>query len=142
MCICSFILLDVPERWLQHLCHKQASHRASFDIQDENELDARGQQSSWDDDFVLKHQFSALIPAFDPRPGRSNVNQTQDFEIPPDCDEEPPAMLTDDTKTTPKLVLTLSASCLTGVCMELFVNVLFSCICVRTEWNFIRLFSW
>ena len=36
----------------------------------------------WDDEFVLKRQFSALIPAFDPRPGRTNVNQTQDFEIP------------------------------------------------------------
>lgn len=30
----------------------------------------------WDDDFVLKRQFSALIPAFDPRPGRTNLNQT------------------------------------------------------------------
>ena len=38
---------------------------------------------SWDDEFVLKRQFSALIPAFDPRPGRTNVNQTTDLEIPP-----------------------------------------------------------
>lgn len=30
---------------------------------------------AWDDEFVLKRQFSALIPAFDPRPGRTNVNQ-------------------------------------------------------------------
>jgi E3 ubiquitin-protein ligase HECTD1 len=29
----------------------------------------------WDDDHVLKRKFSALIPAFDPRPGRTNVNQ-------------------------------------------------------------------
>lgn len=29
----------------------------------------------WDDDFVLRRQFAALIPAFDPRPGRTNVNQ-------------------------------------------------------------------
>ena len=36
----------------------------------------------WDDDFVLKRQFSALIPAFDPRPGRTNVSQHQDVEIP------------------------------------------------------------
>ncbi|KAJ0175593.1 hypothetical protein K1T71_008752 [Dendrolimus kikuchii] len=36
----------------------------------------------WDDDFVLKRQFSALIPAFDPRPGRTNLNQTVDLEIP------------------------------------------------------------
>ncbi|XP_077299031.1 ubiquitin fusion-degradation 4-like isoform X2 [Arctopsyche grandis] len=38
---------------------------------------------SWDDDFILKRQFSALIPAFDPRPGRTNVNQTTDLEVPP-----------------------------------------------------------
>lgn len=29
----------------------------------------------WDDDYVLRRQFGALIPAFDPRPGRTNVNQ-------------------------------------------------------------------
>ncbi|XP_063240551.1 E3 ubiquitin-protein ligase HECTD1 isoform X2 [Bacillus rossius redtenbacheri] len=38
---------------------------------------------SWDDEYVLKRQFSALIPAFDPRPGRTNVNQTTDLEVPP-----------------------------------------------------------
>ena len=44
----------------------------------------RGERrKTWDDEYVLKRQFSALIPAFDPRPGRSNVPQTQDFEIPP-----------------------------------------------------------
>lgn len=37
---------------------------------------------SWDDEYVVKRQFSALIPAFDPRPGRTNVNQTSDLEIP------------------------------------------------------------
>ncbi len=31
----------------------------------------------WDEDFVLKRQFAALIPAFDPRPGRTNVNQVR-----------------------------------------------------------------
>ncbi|KAI6223049.1 BMA-HECD-1, isoform a [Aphelenchoides fujianensis] len=36
----------------------------------------------WDDEYVLRRQFSALIPAFDPRPGRNNVNQTQDIELP------------------------------------------------------------
>lgn len=36
----------------------------------------------WDDDFVLKRKFSALIPAFDPRPGRTNLSQTVDLEIP------------------------------------------------------------
>lgn len=41
-----------------------------------------GLNRSWDDEFVLKRQFAALIPAFDPRPGRTNVNQTQDVELP------------------------------------------------------------
>ncbi|XP_047508837.1 E3 ubiquitin-protein ligase HECTD1 isoform X4 [Pieris napi] len=46
----------------------------------------------WDDDFVLKRQFSALIPAFDPRPGRTNLNQTVDLDIPlnEDSDAEEP----------------------------------------------------
>lgn len=48
----------------------------------ENRLVAAGKRKSWDDDFVIKRQFSALIPAFDPRPGRTNVNQTSDLEIP------------------------------------------------------------
>ncbi len=32
-------------------------------------------RKAWDDDHVLRRKFSALIPAFDPRPGRTNVNQ-------------------------------------------------------------------
>lgn len=35
----------------------------------------------WDDDFVLRRQFAALIPAFDPRPGRTNVNQVLNLKI-------------------------------------------------------------
>ncbi|XP_043269545.1 E3 ubiquitin-protein ligase HECTD1 isoform X3 [Venturia canescens] len=50
-------------------------------------MDEEAPQSSkrraWDDEFVLKRQFSALIPAFDPRPGRTNINQTTDLEVPP-----------------------------------------------------------
>jgi len=41
-----------------------------------------GKRKHWDDDHVLKRKFSALIPAFDPRPGRTNVNQTSDLEVP------------------------------------------------------------
>lgn len=47
------------------------------------ESGSSGKRRSWDDEYVLKRQFSALIPAFDPRPGRTNVNQTTDLEIPP-----------------------------------------------------------
>ena len=56
---------------------------ALFLFLQEDDLEVRGERrKTWDDEFVLKRQFSALIPAFDPRPGRTNVNQTQDFEIP------------------------------------------------------------
>ncbi|KAH8394178.1 hypothetical protein KR215_003788 [Drosophila sulfurigaster] len=55
----------------------------------ENRLAGVSKRKSWDDEFVLKRQFSALIPAFDPRPGRTNVNQTSDLEIcPPDTNME------------------------------------------------------
>lgn len=40
------------------------------------------QRRMWDDDLVLKCQHNALVPAFDPRPGRTNIQQTQDIEIP------------------------------------------------------------
>lgn len=35
-----------------------------------------------EEDYVLKQAFSALVPAFDPRPGKTNVPQIQDFDIP------------------------------------------------------------
>lgn len=53
-------------------------------LQEEEEYETKGgRRRTWDDDFVLKRQFSALVPAFDPRPGRTNVQQTTDLEIPP-----------------------------------------------------------
>ena len=36
---------------------------------------SKDQAGGWNDDFVIRQQFGALIPAFDPRPGRTNVNQ-------------------------------------------------------------------
>lgn len=41
----------------------------------EEEVPQGSKRRAWDDEFVLKRQFSALIPAFDPRPGRTNINQ-------------------------------------------------------------------
>ncbi|KYN06757.1 E3 ubiquitin-protein ligase HECTD1 [Cyphomyrmex costatus] len=49
----------------------------------EEETPQSSKRRAWDDEFVLKRQFSALIPAFDPRPGRTNINQTTDLEVPP-----------------------------------------------------------
>ncbi|OZC07477.1 HECT-domain protein [Onchocerca flexuosa] len=53
----------------------------------DNKQSRRGISRNWDDEFVLKHQLPALIPAFDPRPGRTNVNQIQDVELPHDINE-------------------------------------------------------
>ncbi|KAK6110532.1 HECT-domain (ubiquitin-transferase) family protein [Brugia pahangi] len=47
-----------------------------------NKQNRGGVSRNWDDEFVLKHQLPALIPAFDPRPGRTNVNQIQDIDLP------------------------------------------------------------
>ncbi|XP_031782612.1 E3 ubiquitin-protein ligase HECTD1 isoform X2 [Nasonia vitripennis] len=71
---------------------------------------------AWDDEFVLKRQFSALIPAFDPRPGRTNVNQTTDLEIPPPGSEaRVPANAGSATITGPKLSLSLKGPGLPGI---------------------------
>lgn len=79
----------------------------------------RSRRRCWDDEFVLKRQFSALIPAFDPRPGRTNVNQTTDLEIPtpPEKFEEfEPIFEEEAVYQTPKLKLTLRGPNLSGVC--------------------------
>jgi hypothetical protein len=55
---------------------------------------------TWDDDFVLKRQFGALIPAFDPRPGRTNINQTQDVELPTTDAELDPVASTSASKSS------------------------------------------
>ncbi|XP_076629620.1 ubiquitin fusion-degradation 4-like isoform X6 [Colletes latitarsis] len=49
----------------------------------EEETPQSSKRRAWDDEFILKRHFSALIPAFDPRPGRTNINQTTDLEVPP-----------------------------------------------------------
>jgi E3 ubiquitin-protein ligase HECTD1 len=38
-------------------------------------INVLARRKAWDDEYVLKRKYSALIPAFDPRPGRTNVNQ-------------------------------------------------------------------
>lgn len=40
-----------------------------------------GKKTFGDDEVVLRRHFPSMVTAFDPRPGRVNVNQTQDFEI-------------------------------------------------------------
>uniref|UniRef100_K1RA79 E3 ubiquitin-protein ligase n=1 Tax=Magallana gigas TaxID=29159 RepID=K1RA79_MAGGI len=84
---------------------------------EEDGLDeVRGERrKTWDDEFVLKRQFSALIPAFDPRPGRTNVNQYQDFEIPAPGMESSPTSDSLDSNSQPKIVLFIKAPCLPGM---------------------------
>uniref|UniRef100_A0A3Q2DUW2 Uncharacterized protein n=1 Tax=Cyprinodon variegatus TaxID=28743 RepID=A0A3Q2DUW2_CYPVA len=62
---------------------------------------------TWDDDFVLKRQFSALVPAFDPRPGRTNVQQTTDLEIPSPGTPRSEAREEVECAPSPHLALTL-----------------------------------
>ncbi|XP_067009629.1 E3 ubiquitin-protein ligase HECTD1 isoform X3 [Anabrus simplex] len=74
-----------------------------------------GKRRSWDDEYVLKRQFSALIPAFDPRPGRTNVNQTTDLEVPPPGSDESSNNQEVDLMPQPKLQLVLRGPNLPGV---------------------------
>lgn len=73
-------------------------------------------RSSWDDDFVLKRQFCALVPAFDPRPGRTNVNQTQDFDVPPPGEqEEMECSPIDSDSSEPRICLSIRGPSFPGV---------------------------
>ncbi|XP_055683179.1 E3 ubiquitin-protein ligase Ufd4 isoform X4 [Lutzomyia longipalpis] len=81
----------------------------------ENRLVAAGKRKSWDDEYVLKRQFSALIPAFDPRPGRTNVNQTTDLDIPPPGSESQSQSVDVTLIPQPSLHLVLKGPNLTGV---------------------------
>ena len=74
-----------------------------------------GKRKHWDDDHVIKRKFSALIPAFDPRPGRTNVAQTSDLEVPAPS-EDIPTITPDQTSSySQKLSLTLRGPNLPGV---------------------------
>lgn len=74
-----------------------------------------GKRRSWDDEYVLKRQFSALIPAFDPRPGRTNVNQTTDLDVPPPGSEDSGSSQETNLLPQPKLRLVLRGPNLPGV---------------------------
>ncbi|XP_045131794.1 E3 ubiquitin-protein ligase HECTD1-like isoform X13 [Portunus trituberculatus] len=74
-----------------------------------------GKRRGWDDDFVIKRQFPALIPAFDPRPGRTNVNQTQDLEIPAPGSEDQLCDTPSEVVSGPRLTLTLRGPNLPGI---------------------------
>lgn len=83
----------------------------------ENRLVAAGKRktNSWDDEFVLKRQFSALIPAFDPRPGRTNVNQTSDLEISPPGSSGEQKSLPTVQLAQPNLLLSIRGPNINGI---------------------------
>ncbi|XP_052854486.1 E3 ubiquitin-protein ligase Ufd4 [Drosophila gunungcola] len=98
----------------------------------ENRLVGVTKRKSWDDEFVLKRQFSALIPAFDPRPGRTNVNQTSDLEISPIGVELPkPQQSGQETIEQPMLGLKLRGPGIGGIPeVEIDLN--------NTDWTIFR----
>ncbi|XP_048516518.1 E3 ubiquitin-protein ligase Ufd4 isoform X1 [Dendroctonus ponderosae] len=70
---------------------------------------------SWDDEYVVKRQFSALIPAFDPRPGRTNIIQTSDLEIPAPGQEESSSSADLEYLPQPKIQLVLQGPNMPGI---------------------------
>ena len=74
-----------------------------------------GKRKTWDDDHVLKRKFSALIPAFDPRPGRTNTPQTSDLEVPLPGSSAPPAPAAGGSGHTSRLGLCVRGPNLPGV---------------------------
>ncbi|KAM9708078.1 E3 ubiquitin-protein ligase HECTD1 isoform 2-T3 [Menidia menidia] len=81
------------------------------EVLEEEEYETKGgRRRTWDDDFVLKRQFSALVPAFDPRPGRTNVQQTTDLEIPQPGTPRSEVREEVECAPSPHLVLTLKVA--------------------------------
>uniref|UniRef100_A0A1A7X551 E3 ubiquitin-protein ligase n=1 Tax=Iconisemion striatum TaxID=60296 RepID=A0A1A7X551_9TELE len=79
------------------------------EVLEEEEYETKGgRRRTWDDDFVLKRQFSALVPAFDPRPGRTNVQQTTDLEIPPPGLGTPRSEVREEVECVPSPHLSLT----------------------------------
>ncbi|MCL4123038.1 UNVERIFIED_CONTAM: hypothetical protein GTU68_018939 [Idotea baltica] len=86
-----------------------------YEEEDSYEVVRNGKRRGWDDDFVIKRQFPALIPAFDPRPGRTNVNQTQDLEIPAPGEDDITTEGDAEVCKSPRLHLVLRGPNLPGV---------------------------
>ncbi|XP_043929755.1 E3 ubiquitin-protein ligase HECTD1 isoform X1 [Protopterus annectens] len=81
------------------------------EVMEEEEYETKGgRRRTWDDDYVLKRQFSALVPAFDPRPGRTNVQQTTDLEIPAPGTPHSELLEEVECAPTPHLALTLKVA--------------------------------
>ncbi|KAM9354686.1 E3 ubiquitin-protein ligase HECTD1 isoform 2-T2 [Pholidichthys leucotaenia] len=88
----------------------QEDHEYDDVLEEEDYETKGGRRRTWDDDFVLKRQFSALVPAFDPRPGRTNVQQTTDLEIPPPGTPRSEVQEEVECAPSPHLALTLKVA--------------------------------
>lgn len=78
-------LPDAEEEENEEDCDDSEDCEDNYDEEGVSSTEVRnmfGKRKHWDDDHVLKRKFSALIPAFDPRPGRTNTPQTSDLEVP------------------------------------------------------------
>ncbi|XP_055340872.1 E3 ubiquitin-protein ligase HECTD1-like [Paramacrobiotus metropolitanus] len=68
-------------------------------------------RSNWNDDFILKRQFSSLIPNFDPRPGRSNISQTTELDLRLSGRGESQAVVDTKSNETPNVTMTFRLTC-------------------------------
>lgn len=55
----------------------------------------------WENDYIIKRRLNSLIPPFDPRPGRMNLQQTVDLTVPPPGTPEAELRRDKDKTSTP-----------------------------------------
>lgn len=79
--------------------YDEESASSGLELQPRNTSSSHSsRRKPWDEEHVIKRKFSALIPAFDPRPGRTNINQTSDLDIALPSTEQNPDSKNDDGK--------------------------------------------
>ena len=84
-CPNSTLLAEMEEDDIQAVDDENEDGENDDEFEDDErpDIDSEDYRKNWDDDHILKHQFDALIPAFDPRPGRINIPQTTEIAAPP-----------------------------------------------------------
>jgi len=112
-------LPDAEEEENEEDCDDSEDCEDNYDEEGLSSTEVRnmfGKRKHWDDDHVLKRKFSALIPAFDPRPGRTNTPQTSDLEVPPPTGAPPaPPSPSTSANTGARLGLVVRGPNLPGV---------------------------
>jgi len=111
-------LPDAEEEENEEECEDSEDCEDNYDEEGLTSAEVRnmfGKRKTWDDEHVLKRKFSALIPAFDPRPGRTNTPQTSDIEVPAPGAPPPPPGPAPAPGAQGRLALTLRGPNLPGV---------------------------